>query len=99
MRKVLPLVKVFSPNHEEAWAFFGVGVEEVERRGKAGVEEVARRFFAEGAEGIVLIRSGAWGAYAVRKGEEKGVWVPAYHRYGSEKVVDVTGAGNSFLVS
>lgn len=99
LRQVLPVLKVFSPNHEEAWAFFGVGVEEVESRGKEGVEEVARRYFEEGAADVVLIRSGAWGAYAVRKGEEKGTWVPAYYQYGNDKVVDVTGAGNSFLVS
>lgn len=98
LKKILPHLKVFSPNHEEAWAFFGVGVEEVERKGKKGIEEVARKFFAEGAGEIVLIRSGALGAYAVKKGENKGVWVPAYHKYGIDKVVDVTGAGNSFLV-
>lgn len=100
LRQVLPHLGVFSPNHEEAWAFYGVSVEEVKRRGKEGIEEVARRFVEEeGAGGVVLIRSGALGAYAVKKGEKEGVWVPAYHRYGSEKVVDVTGAGNSFLVS
>ncbi|GAA5865697.1 hypothetical protein JCM1840_003222 [Sporobolomyces johnsonii] len=101
LRNVLPHVAVFSPNHEEAWAFYGIGVEEVARRGKEGIEEVAQRFFAEGAKEVVVIRSGALGAYAIRRGEEKGVWVPAYHSYSDEaaqrKVVDVTGAGNSFL--
>ncbi|GAA6000030.1 hypothetical protein JCM10207_006020 [Rhodosporidiobolus poonsookiae] len=100
LREILPHVEVFSPNHVEAWAFNGVGPDEVERRGKEGIEEVARRFFDEGALGAVVIRSGPLGAYAIRRGEEKGVWVPAYHAYGEEgkgKVVDVTGAGNSFL--
>ncbi|GAA5959282.1 hypothetical protein JCM21900_003914 [Sporobolomyces salmonicolor] len=101
LRNMLPHVAVFSPNHEEAWAFYGVGVGEVARRGKAGIEEVAQRFFEEGAKDMVVVRSGALGAYAIRRGEEKGVWVPAYHSYADEeaqkKVVDVTGAGNSFL--
>lgn len=76
--------------------------EEANARGKEGIEEVARRFFQEGAEGVVLIRSGALGAYAVKKGEKRGIWVPAFHSYedgkSTGKVVDVTGAGNSFLV-
>ena len=47
------------------------------------------------------------GAYALRRrGEEEeedtAFWVPAYHSYetgkSTGKVVDVTGAGNSFLV-
>ncbi|GAA5936785.1 hypothetical protein JCM1841_006457 [Sporobolomyces salmonicolor] len=101
LRNVLPHVAVFSPNHEEAWAFYGVGVGEVARSGKAGIEDVAQRFFEEGAKDMVVIRSGALGAYAIRRGEDKGVWVPAYHSYSDEeaqkKVVDVTGAGNSFL--
>lgn len=103
LREVLPLVRVFSPNHEEAAAFFGLGPEEVARGERGGIEDTARRFLDLGAADVVLIRSGPLGAYAVRKGqEENGVWVPAYHSYAdgraTGKVVDVTGAGNSFLV-
>ena len=103
LREVLPRVGVFSPNHEEAAAFFGIGADEVRASGRTGIEDVARRFFALGAADVVLIRSGPLGAYAVRRGREsEGVWVPAYHSYedgrATGKVVDVTGAGNSFLV-
>ncbi|GAA6028422.1 hypothetical protein JCM8097_007023 [Rhodosporidiobolus ruineniae] len=101
LRQILPHCAVFSPNHEEAWAFFGVSAAEAIRRGKAGIEAVAQRFFDEGAGGAVVIRSGPLGAYAAKKGEEQGVWVPAYHSYedgtATGKVQDVTGAGNSFL--
>ncbi|GAA5862695.1 hypothetical protein JCM8547_003515 [Rhodosporidiobolus lusitaniae] len=101
LRQILPHVEVFSPNHEEAWAFFGISAEEANAQGREGVEEIAGRFFAEGAQRAVVIRSGALGAYAVKKGEETGVWVPAFHSYEDGKstgrVVDVTGAGNSFL--
>ncbi|BGP16580.1 hypothetical protein JCM10213v2_004582 [Rhodosporidiobolus nylandii] len=92
LRKILPHVEVFSPNHEEAWAFFGVGPAEVAKGGKEIIEEVARRFFEEGAGGAVVIRSGPLGAYAVKNGQEKGVWVPAFHSYedgkATGKVVD-----------
>jgi len=103
LRQVLPFISVFSPNHEEAWSFYGVKPDEVERRGKDGIEEVAMRFFEkEGANGIVVIRSGAWGAYCLKKGAERGFWVSAYYPYddaqAQKNVVDVTGAGNSFLV-
>lgn len=99
LREVLPHIAVFSPNHEEAAAFFGLDVDEVEQRGKAGIESVARRFVEEGAGGAVVIRSGRLGAFGIGKGvSEGGVWVPAYWENG-DKVADVTGAGNSFLVS
>ena len=95
LREILPGLAVFSPNHEEAWAFYGVEVDEVARRGKAGVEEVGRKLRAEGATGHIVIRSGAWGAWCVDK-EGKEVWVDAYHT-NPQRVIDVTGAGNSFL--
>jgi sugar/nucleoside kinase (ribokinase family) len=109
LRLVLPSIAVFSPNHEEAWAFFGVSAAEANRRGRPGVEEVARKFLEEGAADLVVIRSGPMGAYALRRsgGAEEDAaaaafWVPAYHSYetgkSTGKVVDVTGAGNSFLV-
>ncbi|GJN90820.1 hypothetical protein Rhopal_003834-T1 [Rhodotorula paludigena] len=103
LRAVLPLIDVFSPNHEEAGAFFGWSTAEVARGGRGGIEAIAKRFLDAGAKDVVLIRSGPLGAYAVRRGEERGVWVPAYHSYedgrATGKVVDVTGAGNSFLAS
>ncbi|GAA5883903.1 hypothetical protein JCM3774_003045 [Rhodotorula dairenensis] len=109
LRKVLPSIAVFSPNHEEAWAFFGVSAADANARGRPGVEIVARKFLEEGAADLVVIRSGPMGAYALRRsggeeeevGDEVGFWVPAYHSYetgkSTGKVVDVTGAGNSFL--
>lgn len=96
LRKLFALLgpkSVFSPNHEEAWAFFGVDPRECASREKNGIEDVAQKFFAEGADTIIVIRSGAMGAYVKRRGEE-GVWVEAYHRT-TDKVVDVTGAGTS----
>ncbi|KAI5479845.1 hypothetical protein MNV49_002403 [Pseudohyphozyma bogoriensis] len=78
LKKILPFLGVLSPNHEEAGSFFGISAEETKERGKKGIEEVAGWFFDAGAARDVVIRSGAWGAYAVRKGG-KGVWVPAYH--------------------
>lgn len=64
---------------------------------KSKVEEAAARFIDD-VKQCVIIRSGAMGAYALWKSSERGIWVPAYWTTADgEKVVDVTGAGNSFL--
>lgn len=97
---------MFSPNHEEAAGFFGIDGEgaEFKARGKKGIEDVARRFRNEtGAKCEIVIRSGAMGAFVLPAsgGSEGGIWSEAYfeEHEAKEKVNDVTGAGNAFLVS
>lgn len=99
LRTLLPHLTVFSPNHEEAAGFFDISPAEINAQGRDGVQKLARRFLEEGAGGAVVIRSGPLGAFAISQGEEEGVWVDAWYQYGDDKVKDVTGAGNSFLVS
>ncbi|KAK4054499.1 hypothetical protein OIV83_000993 [Microbotryomycetes sp. JL201] len=94
--KVLPHIKVFSPNHEEAAAFFGISAEQVKVDGKRGIEKLAHKFIELGAQHMVVIRSGGLGAFAIQRGQDAGKWVSAYHT-DSANVKDVTGAGNSFL--
>lgn len=103
LREVLPRIHYFSPNHEEAGTFYSLRVEELSEAEKLKeIERLAQVFLDEGATNTVIVRSGKAGAYVKeRKGNtrtQKGVWVPAYYST-SEKVVDVTGAGNAFLVS
>lgn len=98
------LVTVFSPNHEEAGTFFGEAIEEQESEGKPQkIQELAEKFFELGLQATCIIRSGKLGAYvkqaasfAQNKRTKQGTWIPAYYQ-NSEKVVDVTGAGNAFL--
>lgn len=97
LRKILPFLAVFSPNHEEAGAFFSLSPEDLAKEGKAGIELVARRFMEEGAGGHVIIRSGAMGAY-VLSCDMEGLWIEAYHQTLPANF-DPTGAGNSFLGS
>lgn len=97
LRKVLPYLYVFSPNHDEISAFYSISPAEVHTRGKVGVEEIARKFIdEEGCVCWIVIRSGALGCYLIKKGKQ-GKWIDAYHTT-SARVEDVTGAGNSFLV-
>lgn len=69
---------------------------------KAIIESVTNAFLELGAGGLVVIRSGALGSYSRRniaKGiRGEGFWVDAFHT-DKAMVKDVTGAGNSFLVS
>jgi len=50
----------------------------------------------EAGGGCVIIRSGAMGAYVITRAEG-GRWIDAFWADNTEKIVDVTGAGNSFL--
>lgn len=103
LRQVLPRIHYFSPNHEEAGTFYSLRIEELSDVEKLKeIERLAQVFLDEGAMNTVIIRSGKAGAYVKeRQGNantEQGVWVPAYYK-SPEKVVDVTGAGNAFLVN
>lgn len=95
---------VFSPNHEEAGTFFGEAIEEQESEAKPQkIQELADRYLDLGLQTTCIIRSGKLGAYvkqseAYARDEQtrRGIWIPAFYQ-NSNKVVDVTGAGNAFL--
>jgi len=85
-----------SPNAEEALSLLslsGVPTKEL-------IEHAANKFLDMGVgtagAGCVIIRSGALGAYVTTRAQG-GQWVDPYWTNNTEKVVDVTGAGNSFL--
>jgi len=97
LKKVLHLICILSPNAEEAFSLLSRPVPV----SKVGIEEAAKEFlgFGVGYEGSgwVIIRSGALGAFVTSRDIE-GAWVDAFWTAADvDKVVDVTGAGNSFL--
>ena len=69
---------------------------------KESIEDACQQLLDLGigpnGSGHVVIRSGAMGAF-VRSGARTGQWIDAYWSEEStpDKIVDVTGAGNSFL--
>ncbi|KAI9001247.1 Ribokinase-like protein [Trametes punicea] len=98
LKEVLPDIDVLSPNADEAMSLLSMPLPPT----KELVEEACRRFLemgiGQGGAGSVIIRSGAMGACVGQPGKPL-TWVAAYWS-GPEsmnKVVDVTGAGNSFL--
>jgi len=104
MFKTLPLVDVISPNHDELAGFFADLPQTTSIKDtKEGIEELARRLLEVGvgqeSSGAVVVRAGHRGSFVISKNVN--FWLPAY--YASEednshkKVVDTTGAGNSFL--
>ncbi|KAF9534408.1 Ribokinase-like protein [Crepidotus variabilis] len=97
LKQVLPHISILSPNAEEALALLALP----SPASKETIERAADKFLEFGVgqsgSGWVIIRSGALGAY-VKSRDIVGTWVEAFWSTNeSEKVVDVTGAGNSFL--
>jgi len=86
---------VLSPNAEEALGFLSVPLPPT----KSSIEQACKAFLdfgvGPGGTGWVIIRSGNMGAY-IASCFHPGTWIDAYWRT-DERVVDVTGAGNSFL--
>lgn len=97
LKKTLPSISVLSPNAEEALSLLGMPHTVL----KASIEEAAAALLELGVgkdgQGCVIIRSGALGAYISTRAKG-GRWLDAYWTSSDlDKVVDVTGAGNSFL--
>jgi len=93
---ILPSIAVLSPNAEEALSLLSLPKIPT----KQLIEQAASMFLDIGvgkaSGGCVIIRSGAMGAYTATR-IRGGQWVDAFWTDNAEKVIDVTGAGNSFL--
>ncbi|KAL0580763.1 hypothetical protein V5O48_001228 [Marasmius crinis-equi] len=93
LTSILPQISVLSPNAEEALSLLSLPLPPT----KASIEEAANIFVELGAKEAVVIRSGGLGAYVLTK-EKGGKWIPAFWSSDdANEVVDVTGAGNTFL--
>ncbi|KAH9999424.1 Ribokinase-like protein [Russula vinacea] len=95
LRDVLPFISVLSPNAEEALRLLSLPLPPT----KSLIEQACNAFLdfgvGLGGAGWVIIRSGEIGAFIACR-TLPGKWIEPYWRTG-ERVVDVTGAGNSFL--
>jgi len=92
---VLPSIAVLSPNAEEALSLLSMPRPPT----KQLIELAASKFLDMGVgkagAGCVIVRSGAMGAYVATR-VKGGQWVDAFWN-NITKIIDVTGAGNSFL--
>ncbi|KAE8336707.1 hypothetical protein BDV24DRAFT_168009 [Aspergillus arachidicola] len=97
------MVDVFSPNHLELAALFGQSRPVVADKHK--IESQALRFLDSGVgpdgKGTVIVRAGEYGCFIIAR-DMSPIWLPPFYRYGpgdkpDAKVVDPTGAGNTFL--
>lgn len=95
--QALKLVDVVSPNHREQANYFG---RQGEAQGAVDRDDVtwhSHEFLISGLGargGSVVVRCGREGCYVATQAGVK--WLPAYHD-DAAKVVDPTGAGNTFL--
>jgi sugar/nucleoside kinase (ribokinase family) len=96
--KALKCVDVVSPNHSELGGFFGEDTNGVKHVNFRLIERLCDQWLASGigngGHGGVVVRAGKDGCFVASKGSRK--WMPAYHQ-SSERVVDPTGGGNTFL--
>ncbi|KAK7061558.1 Ribokinase-like protein [Favolaschia claudopus] len=97
LTKVLPQIDILSPNAEEALSLLSLPLPP----SKESIEEAASKLLKLGVgsegKGAVLIRSGSMGVCVAFKNQPMR-WVPAFWTSkDKDKIVDVTGAGNSFL--
>jgi sugar/nucleoside kinase (ribokinase family) len=98
-KEAAKLVDVISPNHQELAGIVGLAaIKEDESVDRNGVQQMASIFVQSGigrnSKGAIVVRCGKEGCYFASRAENG--WLPAYHQ-SSEKVVDPTGGGNTFL--
>ena len=84
IRQLMPQLDAFLPSAQEIRTLFGA---------EMGLAQAARQLGAWGAP-VVAIKNGADGMLVWENGRL--THLPAYHRKGDGRVVDVTGAGDSF---
>lgn len=105
--RAVRLVDVFSPNHIELAAIFGILMPtKVDR---VVIQEMASKFLkaeiGSSGHGAVIVRAGQDGCF-IHSATQPAKWLPAYYEAvdaeaqkagASPKVIDPTGAGNAFL--
>ncbi|KAG7097280.1 hypothetical protein E1B28_004645 [Marasmius oreades] len=89
---ILPQISILSPNAEEALSLLSISLPPI----PSIIEQVADTFLKLGVKDAVVIRSGSLGAYVLTH-QRGGKWIPAFWGEDAKEIVDVTGAGNSFL--
>ncbi|KIM43590.1 hypothetical protein M413DRAFT_68614 [Hebeloma cylindrosporum] len=97
LKKVLPLISVLSPNAEEALSLVSLPLPPTKDRVEKATDDFLDIGVGKEGNGWVIIRCGALGAY-LKSRATTGQWIEAFWtEKDGDKVVDVTGAGNSFL--
>lgn len=94
------LVDVFSPNHLELGYLVDGRTEQEPAFSRLAVERSAKTFWDSGiglrGEGVAVIRAGEHGCLTISSASGS-QWLPPFYSEPSMKVVDPTGAGNTFL--
>ncbi len=86
IRQLMPQLDAFLPSVQEIRTLFGAGV---------NLEQAVRQLGEWGVP-VVVIKNGAEGVLLWERENGRLTHLPAYHREGDGRIVDVTGAGDSF---
>ncbi|KDQ64817.1 hypothetical protein JAAARDRAFT_64637 [Jaapia argillacea MUCL 33604] len=93
---ILPSISILSPNAEEALSILSMPLPATKPRIEEACAKLLEFGIGSDGNGSVIIRSGGMGAYVATR-SRGGKWIDAFWNDASGKVVEVTGAGNSFL--
>jgi len=97
--QVLPSISILSPNSEEALSLLSLSLPPTKPTIELAGGKLLELGIGLAGMGAVIIRSGGLGAYVATR-EHGGKWVDAFwnpDEQDTSKIIDVTGAGNSFL--
>ncbi|NKQ34946.1 MAG: carbohydrate kinase family protein [Chloroflexi bacterium] len=86
IRQLMPQLDAFLPSAQEIRTLFGA---------ETDLAQAARQLGKWGAP-VVVIKNGADGVLVWERENGRLTHLPAYHREGDGRIVDVTGAGDSF---
>jgi len=86
IRRFLPEIDAFLPSYQELVSLFGSGVDIIE----------AARKLAQWGTPLIIVKLGAEGVLIYSKENDKVSRLSPYHQPSDKRVIDVTGAGDSF---
>lgn len=86
IRQILPLIDAFLPSDQEVRSLLGAGVD---------LREAAKTFCSWGAP-LAVIKIGEQGVLVQDREHDQSLHLRPYHAPGDARVIDVTGAGDSF---
>jgi sugar/nucleoside kinase (ribokinase family) len=86
IRTLLPQIDAFLPSNKEIWSLFGKDIE----------MGAAAETLCDWGASLVVVKNGANGVLVWDQASGTRTSLPAFHTHNAQRVIDITGAGDSF---